>query len=603
MIFNTSAELKRAKSELAKKDYSSAISTLHRLLVWVEAGSAEFNEAHLLMAEACDGNGQHFFASEFARHAGDPTGGVAEVASLLGLPSEELTEWVGQRNDLVLRYRQECLYALGATLHARGVPVQATLSHLRLEKAHLVSEQIRYVSCMSWWIDLPFSLGTSSFDSQEPLRALVTAFDRAFCEDVDRRFRQTLDVLSKGIGDGFPTFGACLTAHLGVLVRVDARYVHELNRAGMNIRRRGLDITDCPSDDDVNNPESLIRKAEAAARVGEYLFCRTYYETAAKAFKVSDNLFGAMNALIGVGVTCSYLEEEQAARRAFTEATSQAESAGLSDFVEVIDGYRRERSVQAPEYSPYWFDPATGKVIGGCLPEEAHADFEAGRLLCDEWTQEYPGLEAPFSQPVSVTSFEWDVPITDDPTRVRRMTLAQIMSAFQDLHRLRDVDSLSVIVEREGSTPETHLCESAIRLFRALRLMHWRLGGTFSSDRGTSLSAGNVSSHGRIYDYETVSTPLLGDGPTSRSFQLLDVANTVGLLVEIAQKLGRIDLFPIGLRKGLEQYIGIVPNEVAAIADDITVSVVESRIASHDSVRRLAELLLQDQPSQIARCD
>ena len=81
-----------------------------------------------------------------------------------------------------------------------------------------------------------------------------------------------------------------------------------------------------------------------------------------------------------------------------------------------------------------------------------------------------------------------------------------------------------------------------MHLFRAVYVMHKQLRGTFSSFTGSSISSGNVSTRGHVFDYETVQSPTLGDSGNLQKFQLTDLANAFTLLDELTRKLDRTDL-------------------------------------------------------------
>jgi len=74
-------------------------------------------------------------------------------------------------------------------------------------------------------------------------------------------------------------------------------------------------------------------------------------------------------------------------------------------------------------------------------------------------------------------------------------------------------------------------------IFRALRLMHIHLNGAFTSPTGTSLSAGNLTPDPKIYDYETVRIPQLGDAEVAREYQHADLVHAFSLVLHVVERL------------------------------------------------------------------
>ncbi len=67
--------------------------------------------------------------------------------------------------------------------------------------------------------------------------------------------------------------------------------------------------------------------------------------------------------------------------------------------------------------------------------------------------------------------------------------------------------------------------------------MHIHLNGAFTSPTGTSLSAGNLTPDPKIYDYETVRIPQLGDAEVAREYQHADLVHAFSLVLHVVERL------------------------------------------------------------------
>lgn len=187
----------------------------------------------------------------------------------------------------------------------------------------------------------------------------------------------------------------------------------------------------------------------------------------------------------------------------------------------------------------YQFDPSTGKVLGGGYPEEVKAEFEAGQVLNEAWDAAFPEEDSPFVVPLGFSVFEADIPEVGNPRKLRRMKLAKLQTLQKEppFTRLNRYDELP-----EATTGDDAAGRFARRIGSAIWVMHYRVGGSFSSEFGSSISPGNISVTGGIYDYETVQLP--GHGREIEPFQRQDLINAIRVIRDFVERSARADIMP-----------------------------------------------------------
>ena len=160
----------------------------------------------------------------------------------------------------------------------------------------------------------------------------------------------------------------------------------------------------------------------------------------------------------------------------------------------------------------------------------------------------FPEFAAPFSRVHSLQTFEWTDPsfLVDSPTASLELATFQRLTPIDGTLRLANAPTLEI---PRGQTAETYAAEFAMRVFSALLVAHKRLRGAYSSGAATSISAGNVSTRGHVFDYETFRSPRMGDEDDLRLAQIQDLTNAIELTHAFLLKLRRVDLMADLMRK------------------------------------------------------
>lgn len=185
------------------------------------------------------------------------------------------------------------------------------------------------------------------------------------------------------------------------------------------------------------------------------------------------------------------------------------------------------------------FEYAGGKVLGGQLAEEAKHEVRVAQLLAQAWKAEFSKAASPFRIPLACQEFDAYVVDREKPGAARIVRLAETMWASAETVRL---DSCGGLLPPQGLTAVEYIGMVASTVADAVMVMHKRLGGAFSSTRGTSISFGNVTLSGYVYDYETAQLPAVGNPSSLEEFQLQDLCGGLEIVAGIAHELDDWDL-------------------------------------------------------------
>lgn len=191
------------------------------------------------------------------------------------------------------------------------------------------------------------------------------------------------------------------------------------------------------------------------------------------------------------------------------------------------------------------YDPDSGKVLGGQFVEEAKAEIKAAQELINAWEQEFPGQMHPFSIPLQCTEFTANVVSIKNPNDVRQCRLATTMWGKADTARL---DAFVGSLVPKGKTTKQYITDFSTRLARAIKVMHKKLNGTYTSNRGSSISLGNITPSGCVYDYETVQLPSESMPVSFRQFQLRDIQLALHVIASVVYEIGDWNLVMVGFQ-------------------------------------------------------
>lgn len=191
------------------------------------------------------------------------------------------------------------------------------------------------------------------------------------------------------------------------------------------------------------------------------------------------------------------------------------------------------------------FEYADGKVIGGQLAEEAKAEILAARKLNEAWKKEFGNKPSNFRTLVSYFEYDAYVISRNNPRDVRVFKLAQTWWTSETDLRL---DKFVKPLGPEWYSSQQYIIEFSKQLSQAIKVMHKRLNGTFSSPRGSSISLGNITPEGYVYDYETVQLPFQDNTIPLKQYQLTDIYQALGVITNVAYEIEECGLILDGFR-------------------------------------------------------
>lgn len=471
----------------------------------------------LCMSLACQGNGQMFFAEQYKRFIKTLTD--ANCHSRIEIP--DATQPAGSNID----HEVACCICKG--WHHLGIPVIPSLDLLTYLCTDLDgSKGVRAIYCN---LPLPVLL-----DGIGHPMVLVACHDLTLSQEAIEYFHHAVGS-SVLLGDiDYVPITANASDRIGVIARLPKNEISSVVAAGKQVKECGLRLSDIPFATGLESPSDLATWGDKMTLLEAHLFALPIYSAASQGYAAE----GAPEAFLDMEIrragSLASLGNEEEAERILLQCKEDAENYCIDSITGLVDQIlERVRGKDIDSSGPFVFDPSTGKVIGGVLPEDAEHELHASKVLAEAWKKEYPEIEAPLTTILAVTHFEYDVPIKGTG-QIRHMKLAQIMRAFKGIHRLDRVD----IREFAGKDPELYLSHFGKTFFRLLFVVHKKLNGTLSSPTGSALSMGNVTPEPTICDYETVLLPSLGDAPRTKEQTVVDLTIAVEMIIDLASRLG-----------------------------------------------------------------
>lgn len=524
---------------LLKKKYKEALLILHKAINRSRDSLNLQIESSELIAQACDGLGQHFFASEFMRYSDVIRDNLPDQ------PSE--STWMAKNEKLISMTRNELTYCVTNLWHRLGVPVPHGIEYFNYMHAYLVTESSVYLSNMTWIFHLPLAIKEEN-NEEHQLLCHVTAFDFNIGEHVKSRYAKTLSVgpteFSDAIRMNHPLIiiTHAVTPHLGIMIRVPTNELEIIVNSGLPYLDNKLVPLDlCYDIPNSNTPKHFTDAAIKAENNGAELFAQRFHFKAAEIHDENKNNKEMIKSLFNFGKSLSRVKNKNA-NKSLQRTFLRAKEAKLDDLADEIGQYLTHK----PSPIGFIFDPSSGKVLGGQYADEALFEMDASSLLNKTWEKTFPEYPSPFYKGLAMQSFNTDAQFRNDPFSVVNVNLGTTFRASADTTRLKDYQEIPKMFY---TNEEEYITSFSSRIARAIYLMHKKLSGTFTSTYGTSISSGNISIQGFIFDYETVQTPDLDCFSNLENFQKLDIKNAIILLSEVAEKLGRTDLFALGLKE------------------------------------------------------
>jgi hypothetical protein len=527
---------------------SNALPYLHKAFVY----SAECRDlravASLKLAGVCRRTGQHFIGSEFLREATYIARSTPQVMEALRLElTKESDAFAAHRGVVDLTLRDLICY-ITRVWHNMGIPFPPSEECLVLSNVYRVDEPQPFFSNISWLCLLPFEDpgGGNAF------QALLTAFDIQLGPHVVQRFERTADVLQNGMDDSLELIATKRLATIGITLSISKEKLRALEEIGRQIFARGvpLDLVLEATPISGGGIEYLKAGLDAASN-GADLFCLTLVRRAQHLFESERNTKYLLLARLHEALAMKRLRQGSEAASLALSIQSDAEQCGDRDISDAI----RQNFPGLPNRDegqrPFHWDASSGKIVGGALASEAVAEFEAGQLLNDAWEQDFPGTDSPFFRYLSANTFAWRDPSFSEISSTSTVDLGQLMRLSPGTLRLGDVRRLNV---PPGYKLEDYIEMFVSRITAAILVAHKRLRGAYSSDAGTSISAGNVEITGHLCDYETFRCPSLGDDEDLRPAQINDLSNAVFVIQEFLVKLQRSDLLAETILRSAEVY-------------------------------------------------
>ncbi len=510
---------------------------------------------------ACRGNGQVFFAEQYKR--------FMDVVIARGNQSEVFFPEPGVSTETDLEH--EVVQCICKGWHRIGIPVIPSLDVLTYA-----------------WTEVDAPDRVREIYLYQPLPILLNGTDRpkalVACHDLSRgeeafEYAARSRVLLNGVE--FETVTAIVSKRFGVVARLPKNITSEVVDTGRKLREQGLQLKDLPMGFMPESPSDLASWGDKMTLLEAHLFALPLYTEASQRFVEQGDAETHLMMEIRRAGSLAALGNEAEAERVVLRCKDDAEEYGIDSVTALAERIlaRTKGKVNSPQ-SSFVFDPSTGKVIGGVLPEDAEHEFHACKALTEAWNEEYPGTSSPFSSILAITHFETDV-LIKDTDRYQKMTLAQIVRLSSG-SRLDQVDLKANV----GKDSKSFLADFCSTLFKTLFVVHKRLNGTLSSPTGSALSAGNITAQASICDYETVLLPALGSPRRTREQTRVDLIIVFEIMLEVARQLDAgdvlVDIFLDGFR--LYGTDNVSRPEVAAICDKRDSSLM---------ARELAEYLLE----------
>lgn len=277
---------------------------------------------------------------------------------------------------------------------------------------------------------------------------------------------------------------------------------------------------------------------------------------------------------------CQILKARMTRDYFFALCLSEAEA---ETFVRVMRWSRRAEAV--PEFwdwqPAFQIDEATNKIIGAMTYDSALRSFYGAKELCEHWKNTFEGA-CPTEVGIGVVQYTEGLPFyRPDGTQVnlpseqaiKHPALLKLSPAWAELGALfsgvreGEPERLAhwVPTGNDLAAPRAFIQTFCHNAFRLLHVAHRCIGGSFTSEFGSSLTTSNVDAEGWVHDLETFSMPralTVGEGPKMRRVfgdevpreqQLEDILLGVELIYFLTAKLGYGDL-QVSLRLAYAEY-------------------------------------------------
>jgi hypothetical protein len=550
-----------AERQIQLGAHAAALPYLHKVFAYATQFSNAKAHACLKLAAACRSVGQPFIGAEFLREAESIALAVPTLKQQLSTELSatarlftDAAELEHEFSNLIVRVTQ--------IWHRIGIPFMPAKENLRLLNVHRVDQPSPYFSNITWACLLP----VYAPDSSEPtFQALLTAFDVNLGPHVMQRFERTLEFLEAD--QDLHLLAAETSPTLAFTLRVSKADIPALKEIAGHFLASGVPVDLLEEAPRTQNGDDFVKAGLSYASQGADLFALALLREAGKVFQAAGDNKGRRLASLNEALTMQRLGYKQDATAVALSVYNESKRVNDVEIAEAINAYfpewfDQERAEAAlselnelkgplvvASKRPFVLDESSGKVLHGLFASEAFAEFEGSRLLNEAWAEEFQGVTGPFSRCQLPQTFDWEDPsfLPDSPSGKLELGQLTRLMPIDGTLRLADAATLEI---PQGYTAETYAAEFATRVFSALLVAHKRLGGAYSSRAGTSISPGNVSTRGHVFDYETFRSPRMGDEEDLRPAQILDVCNAVNLTHTFVQKLQRVDLMADLMRNG-----------------------------------------------------
>jgi hypothetical protein len=480
-----------------------------------------------IMQECCEDAGQPFFAAELRRYLCS----VGEPPSL----AVELCDCEDQ--SPLAKDVRGFIRCLVSGWHRLGIPLVPSLGLLSFADAALTLQPRPHLRSMSWWCPVPMRMS----DGTRPV-ALVTAFDFSVEGDAREVFQIEVDEASRAMDEAWPVIAANGTKAVGIVTRLPRKYIEDVLTGGARVLEQGVLPQTIPIRLEAASPEEWIYMADKMLRLDAHLFASSLYKESGQLFMRDGDIRACFLAREKEALAVAAVGQYEQARRILADVLCDANDFAFTDVASKIEHTMRRLFPSESELNrtppdepagPFTFDPGTGKVIGGMYIEDALHEYKAAELLNKTWEELFPNESSPFVGIYFVNALpECEAPVLGRPGETKKLRLGSV--GRQARGARLDRSDLPALV---GNSNQEYLLHFAISIFRAIRLMHVHLSGSFTSPTGTSLSPGNLTPDPKIYDYETVRIPQLGDAVVAREYQHADVVHGFLLVFDVVERL------------------------------------------------------------------
>jgi hypothetical protein len=542
-----------AERQIQLGAHGAALPYLHKVFLYAAKFSSVRAHACLKLADACRSVGQPFIGAEFLREAESIALAVPtlkqQLSTELSATARLFTDGAKLEHDfsnLIARVTQ--------IWHRIGIPFAPAKENLRLLNVHRVDQPTPYFSNITWACLLP----VYALDSSEPaLQALLTTFDVNLGPHVMQRFERTLEFLEAD--QDLHLLSAETSPTLAFTLRIPKADIPALKEIAGHFLASGVPLALLENAPRTQNGDGFVKAGLSYASQGADLFALALLREAGKVFQAAGDNKGRRLASLNEALTMQRLGYERDATAVALSVYNESKRVQDIEIAEAINAAfpewfdqdraeavltelnERKKPLVVAGKRPFVLDESSGKVLKGMFASEALAEFEGSRLLIEAWTEEFPGVTEPFSRCLLPRTFDWEDPsfLADSPSGKLELGQLDRLMPIDGTLRLGDAATLEI---PKGHTPELYAAEFATRVFSALLVAHKRLDGAYSSGAGTSISLGNVSTRGHVFDYETFRSPRMGDTEDLRPAQIQDLCNAVKLTHAFLQKLQRVDL-------------------------------------------------------------